>query len=107
MSGASEETGRSRYFALQRLARKQGRDTQELLSLYALERLLARLVTSDHREQLVLKGGMLLAAFAQRRPTRDLDVHAQQLAGDVDTVRDLIADAPLKPERTAWEFDPT
>jgi len=34
---------------------------------------------------------MLPAASAQRRPTRDLDVHAQQRAGDVDTVRDLIA----------------
>jgi hypothetical protein len=35
---------------------------------------------------------MLLAAFAQRRPTRDLDVHAQQLESDVDTIRDLIVD---------------
>jgi hypothetical protein len=87
-----DEFGRARYFALQRLARQQGRDTQELLTLYALEGLLARLAASDHREQLVVKGGMLLAAFAQRRPTRDLDVHAQQLESDIDTVRDLIVD---------------
>ena len=90
MTGAPEEHSRSRYFALQRLARHQGRDTQELLTLYALEGLLARLVASGHHGQLVLKGGMLLAAFAQRRPTRDLDVHAQQLVGDVDTIRELI-----------------
>jgi hypothetical protein len=87
-----DELDRARYFALQRLARQQGRDTQELLTLYALEGLLARLAASHHREQLVVKGGMLLAAFAQRRPTRDLDVHAKQLESDIDTIRDLIVD---------------
>ena len=105
MTGASEETGRARYFALQRLARQQGRDTQELLTLYALEGLLARLAASDHREQLVVKGGMLLAAFAQRRPTRDLDVHAQSLESDVDTVRDLIADIAALDLDDGLDFD--
>lgn len=55
MTSASEETGRARYFALQGLARRQGRDTQALLTLYASEGLLARLAASDHREQLVVK----------------------------------------------------
>jgi hypothetical protein len=85
------DTGRARYFELQRLARTQGRDTQELLILYALEGWLARLAVSSHGDRLVLKGGMLLSAFGQRRPTRDLDVQAQ-LAADTDTVRDLVAE---------------
>ena len=105
MTSTPEEIGRSRYFALQRLARRQGRDTQELLTLYALEGLLARLATSGHREQLVVKGGMLLTAFAQRRPTRDLDVHAQQLDGDVDTVRDLIAGVAALEVDDGLDFD--
>jgi predicted nucleotidyltransferase component of viral defense system len=105
VTSASVETGRTRYFALQRLARQQGRDTQELLTLYALEGLLARLAASDHREQLVIKGGMLLAAFAQRRPTRDLDLHAQQLESDVDTVRDLIADVAALDLDDGLDFD--
>lgn len=105
MTGPSEQTGRARYFALQRLARQQGRDTQELLTLYALEGLLARLAASDHREQLVVKGGMLLAAFAQRRPTRDLDLHAQQLESDVDTVRDLIAEVAALDLDDGLDFD--
>lgn len=102
---ASEETGRARYFALQRLAREQGRDTQELLTLYALEGLLARLAISSHHEQLVIKGGMLLAAFEQRRPTRDLDVHARQLADDVDTVCDLIVGIAALDVDDGLEFD--
>lgn len=92
MSQPSHDAGREIYFALQRLARQQDRDTQELLTLYALEGILARLEVSPYREQLVIKGGMLLAAFAQRRPTRDLDFHAYALARDGDTVRNLIVD---------------
>jgi hypothetical protein len=87
-----EDTGRRRYFDLQSLARRQGRNTQELLTLYALEGLLARLAHTEHARTLVLKGGMLLAAFDQRRPTGDLDMHAGQLAGDVDTIRQVVVD---------------
>lgn len=60
MTDEPHDPGRARYFALQRVARQQNRDTQELLTLYALEGLLARLAASDHRDQVVLKGGMLL-----------------------------------------------
>ena len=105
MSGASQEARQAPYFALQSLARQQRRDTQELLTLYALEGLLARLAASDHREQLVVKGGMLLAAFAQRRPTRDLDLHAQRLESDVDTVRELIADIATLDLDDGLDFD--
>lgn len=92
MTDEPADAGRDRYFALQRLARSQGRDTQELLTLYALEGLLARLAVSMYGDRFVLKGGMLLAAFGQRRPTRDLDVHAETPPADLDTVRDAITE---------------
>jgi hypothetical protein len=57
------------YLDLQNLARRDRRSTQELLVLYVLERFLARLAISGHREKFVLKGGMLLAALSARRPT--------------------------------------
>ena len=59
---------------LQNLARRQHRSTQELLVLYVLERFLARLAASTHRDKFVLKGGMLLAALNARRPTVDADL---------------------------------
>ena len=62
----------SRYLALQRLARTQKRATAELLQIYVLESFLRRLVRSRHEHTLVLKGGMLLAAFDLRRATRDV-----------------------------------
>ena len=61
-----------------------------MLSLYALEGFLDRLSGSRRASELVLKGGVLLAAFGTRRPTRDVDLQAQDLANDVDTVLALV-----------------
>jgi len=60
------------YLDLQNLARRQGRPTDELHQIYALEGFLARLVVSPYADRFVLKGGVLLAAYDTRRPTRDL-----------------------------------
>lgn len=59
------------YLDLQALARAQGRNTQQLFEIYIHERFLARLAASRFAEQLILKGGMLLAALDIRRTTRD------------------------------------
>jgi len=82
----------SRYLALRKLARVQGRTTAELLQLYALEGFLVRLPKSPHRDRLILKGGMLLAAFDLRRPTRDLDFLALRTDNDELAVRQLVLD---------------
>jgi hypothetical protein len=70
------------YLNLQRQARSGGRPTQELILLYALEGFLDRLARSGRSPDLVLKGGVLLAAYAVRRPTRDVDVAARAHAND-------------------------
>jgi Nucleotidyl transferase AbiEii toxin, Type IV TA system len=81
----STEAGRA-YLDLQRRARAEGRPTQELLTLYVVERWLARLALSPYAEQFVLKGGILLAAFDARRPTADVDALARNFANDEATV---------------------
>lgn len=80
------------YLDLQALARRQRRPTDELVVLFVLERFLYRLSLSAHRERLVLKGGMLLAAFDERRPTRDVDLLARATDNEVDTVAALVRD---------------
>ncbi|RLP77885.1 nucleotidyl transferase AbiEii/AbiGii toxin family protein [Mycetocola tolaasinivorans] len=85
--------------AIQKLARKSGADVQELQTLYVLEALLGRIAHSPYRDDFVLKGGVLLAAFAARRPTRDIDVQATGVANDVSEVEErirLIAGIELK-----------
>lgn len=69
----------ARYLDLQRKARQSGRPTDELIQLYALECFLDRLTQSTFARHLVLKGGVLLAAFDARRPTRDIDLAASSL----------------------------
>jgi hypothetical protein len=60
--------------------------------LYALEGFLLRLSQSSHRDRLVLKGGMLLAAYELRRPTADVDISALQTSNDVAEVLRLVAE---------------
>jgi len=80
------------YLDIQKMAKAAGRSTDELLALYALEGFLDRLSTSSRADDLVLKGGVLLAAYDTRRPTRDIDLQATHLAGDADTVLALVRD---------------
>jgi len=47
---------------------------------------LVRLAGGEDRDGLILKGGALLAAFGTRRPTRDVDFLAVDIANDTDVV---------------------
>lgn len=78
------------YHSLQTLARRQGRATSELHTLYVLERFLERLTRTPYRDDFVLKGGVLLAAFQLRRPTRDVDMEAIDVTLDADLLRALV-----------------
>ena len=80
------------YLDLQARARSDGRPTDELLVLYVLERFLFRLSQSPHRHHLILKGGMLLAALDERRPTADVDLLARVIDNDVEIVSALVAE---------------
>ena len=62
------------YLDLQNLARREHRGTQELLTMYVVERWLARLSCSKYVDDFVLKGGMILASFGKRRNSHRSDV---------------------------------
>ena len=91
-------TGRV-YLDLRRKAQAEARATDELLVLHVLERFLYRLSISPYRDRPVLKGGMLLAAFDERRPTRDVDLLGLAITNDAETITALVA------EITAIEVD--
>lgn len=95
------------YLDLQNQARRSGRPSQELFQLYVLEGFLTRLAVSEARERLVLKGGVLLAAFDSRRPTRDVDLAGLDIANDTRTVLDLVRRVLLvsPPSDDGIEFD--
>jgi hypothetical protein len=78
------------YLDLRKLAQERHRPTAELLQLYALEGFLVRLPSSTYARRFVLKGGVLLAAFDARRPTKDIDLSATGLRNHPETVRAAI-----------------
>ena len=53
-----------------------GAPAQEYLIRHMLESFLDRLTRTAHAEDFVLKGGVLLAAYGVRRPTKDADANA-------------------------------
>lgn len=93
------------YLDLQRLARDQGRNTQQLFELYVHERFLARLAESRFADKLVLKGGMLLAVLDVRRGTRDADMLARGLASDESSLRAATSEIASIPMADGVDFD--
>jgi hypothetical protein len=87
------------YLDLRKKARQDRRPVDELLQLYVLECFLARLSQTRFAGQFVLKGGVLLAAFGERRPTRDIDLQAQAHDNDPEAIRAAIC------QIAALEFD--
>ncbi len=103
----TERTPRRAYLDLQKLARDQGRNTQQLFELYIHERFLARLAESRFADKLVLKGGMLLAVLDVRRGTRDADMLARGLASDESSLRAAIGEVASIPMADGVDFDTT
>lgn len=103
----TERTPQRAYLDLQKLARDQGRPTQQLFELYIHERFLARLATSRFADQFVLKGGMLLAVLDVRRATRDADLLARGLAGNESNLRTVVSEIAEVAMADGVSFDTT
>ena len=87
--------------------------TGELVTRHALESFLDRLVRTPHGNDFVLKGGILLACYGVRRPTKDVDseaVSASVTAAHIeDVVRDVVvveADDGLDMDLGSLEVQP-
>jgi hypothetical protein len=93
------------YNDLRNLAKKRSRNAAEYFTLYALEGLLTRLSVSDQAGNLVLKGGVLLAAFAVRRPTRDIDLAASGFPNDVTECEQRIRNIAAVPMEDGLTYD--
>lgn len=93
------------YNDLRNKAKRDERSVLELQTLYALEGFLARLSASKHRDAFVLKGGVLLAAFGDRRPTRDIDLAMRDLDSDKDNVLKHVCEIAATVQDDGLVFD--
>lgn len=98
-------TAGAAYLDLRKLAAETNRPTDELHQLYALEGFLDRLTRSPHRDAFVLKGGVLLAAYADRRPTRDVNLAAHRIQADVESIRTIVFEILTIDIEDGLEFD--
>lgn len=75
------------------MSRKEGRALDLLLVRFALERLLFRLSISSHRDNYILKGGMLVTQWLEHgnRETRDIDFLGFG-ADDEETIKPIFAE---------------
>jgi predicted nucleotidyltransferase component of viral defense system len=71
------------------IAKKERRSFDSVLLLYMQERLLYRLSISEFGSKFVLKGGLLMFMLTEYkgRPTKDIDLLAQQILNDKDDIK--------------------
>lgn len=54
-----------------------------------MEGFIARVPDSIYGDRLVLKGGMLMSAYSERRPTRDVDLHATGIPSNMESLSEV------------------
>jgi len=79
--------------------------TAEYLTRHALESFLDRLTQTEHGENFVLKGGILLAAYGARRPTKDVDAEAISSSVTADNIAQILNNIAEVRADDGVEFD--
>lgn len=84
---------------------RAGAPTQEFLIRHTLESFLDRLTRTTHAEGFVLKGGILLAAYGVRRPTKDADANAVRADVTADHLAAVVHDVAAAESDDGMVFD--
>ena len=80
---------------LKNIAKRTGREFQDLLIAYGLERTIYRISISKYKERFVLKGGIFLYALSEgdySRVTVDIDLLAQHISNDISSMNEIFSD---------------
>jgi hypothetical protein len=93
---------------LSNLARVRNADPMNVMTTYALERLLYRLSVSSHANDYCLKGAMLFNVWGNgdpHRPTSDLDLSGFDPAGDIAKLRLVLDDiCRMAPQQVGHDY---
>lgn len=75
------------------IAKNERRSFDSVLLLYMQERLLYRLSVSEFSSKFVLKGGLLMFMLTdyKGRPTKDIDLLAQQISNDKEDIKNVFS----------------
>lgn len=89
-------------------ARESGRPFMELLQYYGMEKFLLRMSQSDHAEEFILKGALLLRStgISEIRPTRDIDL-SRETAQSIEQLEQMAKDCcQVEVEEDGLLFEP-
>lgn len=104
-------TGDEVFKQLQRKARSDAANagkpvpTAEYVTRHGLESFLDRLTRTPHAEDFILKGGILLAVYGVRRPTKDVDAEAISASVTPEHIELVVRDVAAVPSDDGVEFD--
>ena len=93
---------------LKNISDRTGRNFQNLLIAYGLERTIYRLSISPYRDNLILKGGILLYALSDGdypRVTTDIDFLAQRVSNELENIKSVFIDIFSIQADDALEFE--
>jgi hypothetical protein len=100
------------YRLIQRQTRNAARadgtrpNVEEQFTRHALESFLERLTRTRHADSFVLKGGVLLAAYGLRRPTKDIDAEALDIPVTPEHLASVVIDVAAVAAGDGVVFDP-
>ncbi len=89
------------------IAKKEKVPFQRLLTLYNQEGLLHRIVSTEYKDEVVLKGGLLFYQLqgVVSRPTKDIDLLGKDKSGSEATFRSILSTASNVQLNDGLEFD--
>lgn len=80
---------------IKNIADKTGKNYQDLLTAYSLERTIYRLSISEYKDRFILKGGIFLYAISggdYARATTDIDFLAQNISNNLKDIKRVFSD---------------
>lgn len=90
------------------IAKETGKDFNFVSIQYLQERFLARVGQSTHRQNLILKGALLLLAYniPVVRPSKDIDFKGAETPNDLNQIQSLIHDVAKAELKDGVKFYP-
>ena len=88
------------------ISKEEKRTFNDLLKQLAFERMLARVASSTHRDQLIFKGGLCLKQFVDtERETKDIDFLLREINSNTDKVKKLFEEVLILDLNDSFHFD--
>jgi len=79
--------------------------TAEYLTRHGLESFLARLQQTEHADDFILKGGILIGVYGVRRPTKDVDAEAVSASVTPEHIEQVVRDVAAVETDDGVSFD--